>query len=159
MLTRLPSLFGSSRKREVRAKPEYQFATFCGFTYEFEKSYGVQILDITDPIYEYWNGNGLNSKGIETRGSSYCTWEDANAVVRMWKSARYSLFFFNCQHFADAMLDFFIVPVINLLREANGKIAMLNLPSILTSSCAIVPWYVAMIPLMVLQEAWNKLGL
>ena len=101
----LPSIFGSSRKREVKAKYEHQFVTFRGFTYEFGKSYGVQVLDITDPIYKYQNGNGLNSKGIETRGSSYCTWEDANTVVRMWKSAEYALFTKNCQHFADAMLD------------------------------------------------------
>ena len=64
-----------SRKRIIL---EHRFITFRGFTYEFGSSYGVQILDITDPMYKYINGQGLNSNGIETLGSSYCTWEDAN---------------------------------------------------------------------------------
>ena len=97
-------LFGS-RKRNIRISREHQFITFRGFTYEFGKSYGVQVLDIIDPIYKYTNGQGLNSNGIETEGSSYCSWEDANMVVSMWKDAKYRLFTNNCQHFAAAMSD------------------------------------------------------
>ena len=97
-------LFDSfKKKRSLKIPLEHQFITFCGFTYEFGKSYGVQVLDIGDPIYKYINAQGLNSDGIEQVGSSYCSWEDANMVVEMWKIAKYRLFTNNCQHFAAAM--------------------------------------------------------
>ena len=89
--------------RKKRSTFEHRFVTFRGFTYEFGKSYGVQVLDIGDPIYKYKNGEHLNSGGIERIGGSYCNWEDANVVVEMWKSKKYNLFERNCQHFAAAM--------------------------------------------------------
>ena len=50
----------SSKKRSLRLKLEHQFIiTFRGFTYEFGKSYGVQVLDIIDPMYKYLNGLSL----------------------------------------------------------------------------------------------------
>ena len=62
----------SGKKRSIKIYPEHRFVTFRGFTYEFGKSYGVQVLDISDPIYIYINGQGLNSRGIKRIGSSYC---------------------------------------------------------------------------------------
>ena len=82
---------------------EHQFVTFRGFTYEYGKSYQVQVLDIADPIYKYRNGKDLNDRGIEQIGRSYCTQEDANKVVEMWKDEKYNLLDNNCQHFADAL--------------------------------------------------------
>lgn len=84
---------------------EHRFITFRGFTYEFGKSYGVQILDIIDPLYKYRGGRDLNHNGIETVGSSYCTWEDATMFAGAWNT-KYSLFRNNCQHFARAMTKF-----------------------------------------------------
>ena len=109
-------------KKEYQIYPEHQFVTFRGFTYEFGKSYGVQVLDISDPIYKYVYGKGLNSRGIEKKiGSSYCSWEDANMVVEKWKSAKYRLFTSNCQHFADAMSDILIRGPCNRIAASRGK--------------------------------------
>ncbi len=80
---------------------EHQFITYRGFTYEFG-TYGVQILDTIDPMYKYSNGQGLNSNGVETVGSSYCTWEDATRFANGWDT-RYVLLRRNCQHFSIAM--------------------------------------------------------
>ncbi len=100
-------LFGSKKKIFDNLKPEHQFITFRGFTYEFGKSYGVQILDIIDPQYKYKNGQNLNNKGIEEVESSYCTWDDANKFANKWMSdTKYNLFTNNCQHFANAMQVF-----------------------------------------------------
>ena len=54
-------LFGS--KKTIL---EHRFIVYRGFTYEFGKSYQVQILDIADPDYKYINGRELNRGGIET---------------------------------------------------------------------------------------------
>ena len=48
----------------------------------------------------------MNNKGIETVGSSYCTWKDATRFVDGWDSD-YSLFLNNCQHFTEA-LEYFL---------------------------------------------------
>jgi hypothetical protein len=115
-------LFDSfEKKRSIKIPLEHQFVTFRGFTYEFGKSYGVQVLDIIDPIYKYRNGTGLNSDGIERVGASYCGWEDANMVVEMWKNAKYKLFKNNCQHFAAAMIDTLIHGPCNRLAASRGK--------------------------------------
>jgi hypothetical protein len=63
---------------------------------------------------------GLKSKGIEWVGSSYCSWEDANMVVEMWKSAEYSLYSKNCQHFADAMSDILTYGPCSRLAASRG---------------------------------------
>jgi hypothetical protein len=110
---------GSSRKK--RTIFEHRFITFRGFTYEFGGSYGVQVLDIIDPIYKYRNGMGINSGGIERIVSSYCSWEDANMVVEMWKSAKYDLFAKNCQDFAAAMSHILIYGPCNRLAASRGK--------------------------------------
>ena len=115
-------LFDSfGKKRSLNLALEHQFVTFRGFTYEFGKSYGVQVLDISDPIYKYINGQGLNSDGIERIGSSYCSWEDANMVVEMWKSVEYSLFTSNCQTFAAVMSDVLINGPCNRIAASRGK--------------------------------------
>ena len=113
------NIFGSSSKK--RRLLEHRFVTFRGFTYEFGKSYGVQVLDISDPMYKYINGKDLNSGGIEQIGSSYCSWEDANMVVEMWKSAKYRLFTRNCQHFAAAMSRVLIDGPCNRIPASRGK--------------------------------------
>lgn len=111
----------SSKKRSIKIKLEHQFVTFRGFTYEFGKFYGVQVLDIADPIYKYKNGQYLNSNGIERIGRSYCSWEDANKVVEEWKSKKYKLFTNNCQHFADALSDVLINGPCNRPTASRGK--------------------------------------
>ena len=148
----------SSKKRSIKAKLEHPFGTFRGFTYEFGKSYGVQVLDIADPIYKYKNGKHLNSRGIQQIGRSYCNRKDANMVVQNWKSAKYKLFRKNCQHFADAMADILIDSPCNRpaasrgsfeaatrntlgTRLVNVKIMIWSLPSILIDSCEIVLLY------------------
>lgn len=82
---------------------EHRFVTYRGFTYEFG-SYSVQILDINDPDYKYINGRYLNSGGIESVGTSYCTQEDADQFAESWRNKSYNLFIRNCQHFAKAMI-------------------------------------------------------
>lgn len=97
------TLSSSSSSRKRQYKFEHQFINFRGFTYEFGRSYGVQELDICDPMYKYINGKNLNSKGIRSEGSSYCTRDDVLTFVNMWKQKKYDLFTNNCQHFARAL--------------------------------------------------------
>ena len=113
--------------RKKRRVLEHRFVTFRGFTYEFGKSYGVQVLDIIDPMYKYINGKGLNSGGIDKIGSSYCGWEDAyaNMVVEMWKSEEYGFSTNNCQHFAAAMSRILIHGPCNRIAASQGKMVML----------------------------------
>ena len=84
---------------------EHRFIAYRGLTYEFGSSYGVQILDTIDPMYKYRNGQELNSDGIQTVGSSYCTWDNATQFANGWDT-KYSLLFTNCQHFTIAMRKF-----------------------------------------------------
>ena len=98
--------FSGSRKRSsgLNLRFEHQFITYRGFTYEFGSSYGVQVLDIADPIYKYAGGRDV--KSIEPVGSSSCTMEDANLFVEHWRNdEEYSLIFNNCQDFASALQD------------------------------------------------------
>ena len=111
----------SKRKRSIMLRLEHQFVTFRGFTYEFGKSYGVQVLDIADPKYKYKNGKHLNSKGIKQSGKSYCSWEDANKVVEEWKSKKYDLFSRNCQHFAATLRDILVRGPCNRPAVLRGK--------------------------------------
>lgn len=123
------SSFSSSKKRScswnifrlIGTPVEHQFITFRGFTYEFGSSYGVQVLDIADPLYKYANGAELNSNGIENIGSSYCTMDDANMVVNMWKNEEYCLINSNCQHFAKAMSHVLLNSPCNQ-PSANGQL-------------------------------------
>ena len=83
---------------------EHQFIEYRGFTYEFGRTYGVQILDTADPLYKYKNGKELNSQGIEDVGSSYCTWQDATLFTERWlNSYNYNLLSSNCQDFARTL--------------------------------------------------------
>ena len=111
----------SGKKRSIRVALEHQFVTFRGFTYEFGKSYGVQVLDIADPIYKYKNGQHLNDKGIGQIGRSYCNWKDANLVVEMWRSEKYKLITNNCQEFADALSYILIYGTCNQPAAARVK--------------------------------------
>ena len=96
--------FSYLKKREILLKPEHQFIKYRGFTYEFGGSYGVQILDINDPVYKYINGQSLKGRRIETVGSSYCTQADADLFASRWREKyTYSWYKKNCQHFAKAM--------------------------------------------------------
>ena len=87
-----------------RSSVEHQFITYRGFTYEFGKSYKVQVLDIADPIYKYAGGRDVEF--TERLGPSSCTMEDANLFVENWRNdQKYKLFTTNCQHFASALKD------------------------------------------------------
>ena len=57
---------------------------------------------MADPKYKYKNVKGLNSKGIEYVGSSYCTWQDATKFGDRWNK-KYSLRTNNCQNFAKGL--------------------------------------------------------
>ena len=95
-----------SRKRSsgLNLRFEHQFITYRGFTYEFGSSYGVQVLDIADPIYKYAGGRDV--KRTEIVGSSSCTMEDANTFVEYWRNDKeYNLITNNCQDFACALQD------------------------------------------------------
>lgn len=95
-----------SRKRSsgLNLRLEHQFITYRGFTYEFGRSYGVQVLDIADPIYKYAGGRDV--KSTEIVGSSSCTMEDANMFVEFWRNdEEYNLITNNCQDFACALQD------------------------------------------------------
>lgn len=85
---------------------EHRFIQYRGFTYEFGASYGLQILDINDPNYKYKEVGTLNKNGIRTVGESYCTWQDATKVARMWENKKYNLFTNNCKHFSDILKSF-----------------------------------------------------
>ena len=93
----------SSGSLSKRTSLEHRFITFRGFTYEYGSTYDAQELDVADPIYKYKDGRNLNSKGIETVGSSYCHRSDALMLSRMWLADDYGLITNNCQHFADAL--------------------------------------------------------
>ena len=99
-------LFGKRRKRFWwgNYKLEHQFIVYRGFAYEFG-SYGVQILDICDPLYKYKNGKDLKKNGLRVVGSGYCTWEDAKEFVDGWDE-KYKLIGNNCQHFANGLKEF-----------------------------------------------------
>jgi len=97
-------LFGSSSKRKRQYALEHQFIQYRGFTYEFGKSYGVQILDVNDPDYKYINNQYI--KRIDPAGTSQCSWEEATLFTDMWKKPDYRLLTRNCQHFAKALKIF-----------------------------------------------------
>ncbi len=94
----LLGIFGSKRTFF-----EHRFIQYRGFTYEFGSSYSVQILDVTDPCYKYKNNKDINSNGIQNVGSSYCTWEEASILPKMWKKKKYNLVIRNCKHFSAAL--------------------------------------------------------
>ena len=96
------NLFGSSSLKRSTMY-EHRFIQYRGFTYEFGKGYGVQILDVNDPDYKYRNNQNINSGGINNAGNGYCTWEAATMFTQMWKKEDYQLDSNNCQHFADAL--------------------------------------------------------
>ena len=103
-LGRSPLFSLSSKKRNILDYEwEHQFITYRGFTYEFGKGYGVQILDINDPLYKYKDGKDVTS--TEKKGSSQCTWEDATTFCRLFESdGEYEADGRNCQDFAAELL-------------------------------------------------------
>ena len=113
-------LFGGFGSRKRQYALEHQFVLFRGLTYEFGKSYGVQILDTIDPLYKYKDGRDLTSDGIERVGSSYCTWQDATRFADSWDT-RYSLSSNNCQHFADKLIEFLTNDQCNRPPTSSGK--------------------------------------
>ena len=74
-------LYGSKKRRTLF---EHRFVIYRGYTYEFGGSYNTQTLDVADPEYKYYNGRHLNSNGIMTDGSSYCSYEDAVEFTNSW---------------------------------------------------------------------------
>ena len=64
----------------------------------------TQILDIADPEYKYYNGRHLNSNGITTDGSSYCSYEDAVEFTNSW-TRKYNVFTNNCYSFMSVIVD------------------------------------------------------
>ena len=96
------SKLSSSSSSKKQYALEHQFITYRGFTYEFGRLYDTQILDINDPNYKYLNGRSLNSKGIESVGSSYCSRDDVLEFLDSWNE-EYSVSHNNCQHFAKAL--------------------------------------------------------
>ena len=99
--------FSGSRKRSSfgqNLRLEHQFITYRGFTYEFGSSYGVQVLDIADPIYKYAGGRDV--KSTETVGSSSCTMGEALLFNQYWTNdEEYNLIANKCQNFARALQD------------------------------------------------------
>ena len=109
-------LYGSKKRRTLF---ENRFVIYRGYTYEFGGSYNTQILDVADPEYKYYiyNGRHLNSNGITTDGSSYCSYEDAVEFTNSW-TEKYNVFTNNCQHFVKAMVIFLESSSCN---EVQGK--------------------------------------
>ena len=91
------NLFNIFDKNEI----EHRFITYRGFTYEFGKGYGVQILDINDPQYKYKDGKDVKGP-LEYQGPSQCTWENATEFCDMFDT-RYRLRKNNCKHFAEKL--------------------------------------------------------
>lgn len=82
-----------------------QFVTYRGFTYEFGEEYGVQILDISDPLYKYKNGaHGFRSSSA--KGTSLCLWEDATEFSKQWVVGENWHCSNNCSNFAKMLLGF-----------------------------------------------------
>uniref|UniRef100_A0A1X7TP39 LRAT domain-containing protein n=1 Tax=Amphimedon queenslandica TaxID=400682 RepID=A0A1X7TP39_AMPQE len=84
---------------------EHRFVIYRGFAYEFGGSYNTQVLDISDPQYKYVGGRHLNSNGIESAGTSRCTYADAQMFVTGW-TKKYNVFTNNCQNFVKAMTKY-----------------------------------------------------
>ena len=121
---------------------EHQFIVYRGFTYEFGKSYGVQILDTADPQYKYHNGMNLNSNGIETVDYSYCTWDDATKFANKWND-EYSLWSNNCQHFTDALKEYLTTsscnkPQSNRVKREDGTADLDQEINNILQNCSIV---------------------
>ena len=95
-------LVGSSGSK--RNLLEHRFIQYRGFTYEFGSSYGIQILDVNDPMYKYRNNQNINSGGITIEGNSYCTWEDASMFVEQYDD-NYNVLLNNCHDFVDGLLE------------------------------------------------------
>uniref|UniRef100_A0A1X7VD07 LRAT domain-containing protein n=1 Tax=Amphimedon queenslandica TaxID=400682 RepID=A0A1X7VD07_AMPQE len=119
---------------------EHRFVIYRGFAYEFG-TYGVQVLDITDPRYKYANGRDLNSNGIVSVGSSSCSYEQAQMFADRWRVLSYNVIWRNCQHFERAMVIFLKGSSCSqsvLKQDTDGTNAVMNeIESILTN-CSIV---------------------
>ena len=98
-LGRSPLSDSSSSKRGIF---EHRFITYRGFTYEFGRSYLVQVLDINDPKYKYKDGQDVKGP-LEHQGFSQCTWKDATTFCYLFDD-EYNWAFNNCQHFAKELL-------------------------------------------------------
>lgn len=83
----------------LRIKPEHQFITYRGLTYEFGL-YGTRVQDPNDPNYEY---NTRSSYGRTYLGLSSCTYEEVMTFVNAWSNSQYRLCSHNCQDFARGL--------------------------------------------------------
>ena len=101
-VTSLSSLISSKRSTNLRL--QHEFIRFRGFTYEFGSSYGIQILDVTDPKYKY---NTEPVRSITHEGSSHCTWEEVNYHIST-VNMMYALTSNNCQDFAEGLKEFLL---------------------------------------------------
>lgn len=83
----------------LRIKPEHQFITYRGLTYEFGL-YGTRVQDPNDPNYEY---NTRSSYDRTYLGLSSCTYEEVMTFVNTWSNSQYRLCSHNCQDFARGL--------------------------------------------------------
>ena len=92
--------------------------------------------DVADPEYKYYNGRHLNSNGITTDGSSYCSYEDAVELTSSW-TEKYNVFTNNCQHFVKAMVIFLQSSSCNNVQGRN-EIDVSNEIQNILSNCSVV---------------------
>ena len=93
-------------------------------------------IHIADPEYKYYNGRHLNSNGIRTDGSSYCSYEDAVEFTNSW-TEKYNVFTNNCQHFVKAMVIFLQSSSCNKVQGKN-EIDVSNEIQNILSNCSVV---------------------
>ena len=99
---------------------DHQFVTYRGFTYEFREEYGVQVLDISDPLYKYRNGaHGFRSSS--TKGTSVCLWEDATEFGKQWVTGKNWLCANNCKNFAKMLMGFLVTSRCNRLPSLGEE--------------------------------------
>ena len=120
-LGRSPLSDSSSSKRDLL---EHRFIKYRGFTYEYGKSYFVQILDINDPKYKYKNNKDVKGE-LELQGFSQCTWEDATTFCRLFNASEYNIATNNCQHFAKELLKTLLTgPCASSQRKRSEQISL-----------------------------------
>ena len=89
-----------SKKRAIRI--EHDFVVYKGFVWEYG-CYGTRVLDMNDPLFSQQRTSATRTT---SQGDSSCTYREALLFLEhtgnRYSSARYSLFFNNCQDFAKA---------------------------------------------------------
>ena len=92
------SLISKKKQHEF----EHQFIVYRGFTYEFGCNYGLQILDLNDPINYKYEGISVT---YQTKGTSWCTY-DETIIFTKALSRKYDILTNNCQHFARELTKY-----------------------------------------------------